>query len=132
MNAASNWIERKKNIQLTKGVTYVLQNQKDSAEKTEHLNFIQRSSLNRTNLFKERIRDLWLNYTEPIESVASLMSRYESERAANNIQDGRQIIKDLKDVYVIKDNAYYAVDFYTGTKMKKTQSCMTIPLTSTK
>ena len=119
MNAASNWIERKKNIQLTKGVTYVLQNQKDSAEKTEHLNFIQRSSLNRTNLFKERIRDLWLNYTEPIESVASLMSRYESERAANNIQDGRQIIKDLKDVYVIKDNAYYAVDFYTGTMIEE-------------
>ena len=64
MNAASNWIERKKNLQLTKG--YVLQKQKDSVEKTEHLNFIQRSSLNRTYLFKERIKDLWLNYTESI------------------------------------------------------------------
>ena len=114
MNAAANWIERKKNIQLTKGVTYVLERQQDSREKTEHLNFIQRSSLNRTNLFKERIKDLWLNYTEPIETVASLMSRYESERAASNIQHGQQIIKDLKEVYVIKDNAYYAVNFYTG------------------
>ena len=115
MNAAANWIERKKNIQLTKGVTYVLQRQADSQEKTEHLNFIQRSSLNRTNLFKERIKDLWLNYTEPIETVASLMSSYESERASNNHNNqGQQIIKDLKEVYVIKDNAYYAVNFYTG------------------
>ena len=114
MNAASNWIERKKNMQLTKGVTYVLQKQKDLAEKTEHLNIFQRSSLNHTNLFKERIKDLWLYYTEPIETVASLMSRYESERASNNLLEGQPIIKDLKDVYVIKDNAYYAVNFYTG------------------
>ena len=117
MNAASNWIKRKKNIQLTKG--YVLQKQKDSVEKTEHLNFIQRSSLNRTNLFKERIKDLWLNYTESIETVASLISRYESERAANNALEGQPIIKDLKDVYVIKDNAYYAVNFYTGTMVEE-------------
>lgn len=114
MNAASNWLERKKNIQLTAGVSYVLERQQDSPEKTQHLQFIQRANLNRTNLFKERIKELWLNYTEPIENVANLMSKYESERASNATDNGIPIIKDLKDVYVIKDGAYYSVNFYTG------------------
>ena len=120
---------------------HLLEKEKEDPNAKYYLKGLKSAAENRIDLFKQRLREKYDRYTEPIENVLSCVSRYEGAKLAaldeertleqltsqplrtgimpvTNLGQSR-MIKDLDKPYVEVGDAFYPINFLTGEVEKR-------------
>ena len=114
---------------------HVLSTLPDSAENRHHLKGLRSAAENRIDSFKQKLREKYYSYAQPVQTILSCVSLYENAKLKAVNEDRvieqltlqnranpmpiqtlgyNQIIRDLNEPYVKVGDAYYPIDFFTG------------------